>query len=318
MPDDQNTSALIAFAKEALAPAILDAKRGTSDACPVMVLPGGLSMYSLKEMLDEYATKPERRRGETVLNTVQSLVDWTKRHMDGDSVVMVDDDPTCPKMRATIDYHKAGSDNEATARFGKFSGLYQFPITDAWKRWTAINGKPLSQTDFAELIEDRVGDLIPVEDLYKDATAADGTVTRVCDSILPSLAASMGLVIASPTEVIAATRGLKLRAEVNVTEAISLASGETELKYAETHTGPDGQPLKVPSAFLLGVSVFKGAQRDPVLVRLRYRRAPGGPRVQWTAVLHAADEAFEAAISEAIDTVTTGTGLPVFRANLRG
>ena len=302
--DDSNASALIDFAKETLAPSMMNVSRGTGDSAPVMLLPAGLSMYSVKEMLDEYAAKPERRRGEITLTTVESITAWTNRHKDGDSVVLVDDDPGAPKMRTIIDYHRAGSDNEATARFGRFYATYNFPVSEAWKRWTRANGAAMSQQDFAELIEDRAADLIAVSDLPEG-------------SVLPNLAASMGLTIATPAEVTAASRGLKVRAEVGVTDATSLVSGETELRYDEKHTGPDGEPLKVPSAFLLGVPVFKGAQRDPLLVRLRYRRIPNAARVQWTAVIHMAEEAFEAAINEAIEAVTTGTGLPVFRASLR-
>ena len=72
-----------------------------------------------------------------------------------------------------------------------------------------------------------------------------------------ALAAKLGVTLATSAEVVTASRGLKLRAEVNVSESITLASGETELVFGEKHTGADGSALKVPSAFLIAPQTIR-------------------------------------------------------------
>jgi hypothetical protein len=164
-----------------------------------------------------------------------------------------------------------------------------------------VNGEQLTQGTFAEFIEDRGCDLIDPTSLPADSGAMH-------------LAARLGLSLAMPAEVIAASKGLKLRAEVQITDAVALSSGETELFFQETHKTLGGDPLRVPSAFLIAVPVFLGLDADVLIVRLRYRRKEG--RIYWIAVVHNLAELGRLAFEDVAKSVARETKLPLFFASL--
>lgn len=301
--EDKNRTendSLIDAVKEFVEPRALQLTRGAEDAAQVLITPKGFDVRSVKPLLDEYLPKPERRRGMTALTDPSSFIAFVNRSKNPDSVVYVDDVSKAPSLTAVFDHDERGEDGVATARWGQHRAFHAIELSDEWKAWTKADNTGMSQRDFAELIEDRALDLIDA------ASVPDGDPTL-------GLTKKLELTLATTAEVIEASRGLKLRAEVNVGETITLSSGETELHYTEAHKSADGQALKVPSAFLIAVPVLKGAPRDVLLVRLRYRRVSGQPRVAWCVVLHHPDEVQKHAVAELVERVRSETGLDVFR-----
>lgn len=292
--------AIIQHAIEHAKPSTLFVTRGTSAEAHVVVIPKGMQAQSVKGLLDEYLPKPERRIGTTTITDPASFSAFVNRAKGDSTVVYVNEKRDPNTITAVFDHDAAGPDGVESARWGQHRAQYEVELSDEWAAWMkAHTGGALSQRDFAELIEDRATDL-----LDPDAVPGDASV---------ELAARLGLTLATAREVIEAARGLKLRVNVNVGEAITLASGETELHYTEKHTDADGNPPKVPSAFLIGVPVLKGAPRDVLLVRLRYRNVPGQPRVLWAINLHRPDDVLRNAVNEVVTTIERDTGVPLFR-----
>jgi len=294
----ENDSAL-QFATERAKPETLTLKRGTADEAQVIALQKGQELHSVKKLLDAYLPKPERREGTTVLSDPDSFVAFVKRNANPDTVIYVD--VSGPSFVAVFDHDAAGPDGAESARWGRHRATYAAELSDEWEAWTRRENGQLSQGDFADFIEARALDLL-------DPTEAGEHPAK-------DLAARLALELAEPAKVIAASRGLKLRAEVNVTEAVTLESGETELHFAEKHVGTDGQQVKVPSAFLVGIPVLKGAPRDVLLARLRYRRAQGQPRVTWAVSLHRPEDVMRAAVDEVVAIVREGTGAVVLKGS---
>lgn len=312
--EDKNRTendSLIDAVKEFVEPRALQLTRGAEDAAQVLITPKGFDVRSVKPLLDEYLPKPERRRGTTVLTDPTSLIAFVNRTKNADSAIYVDDVSREPSITAVIDHDARGEDGTETARWGQHRAFHRIELSDEWKAWTKVDNTALTQRDFAEIIEDRALDLI--DPAAVEAVPATDTTPAVARNAVLDLADKLGLTLATTAEVIEASRGLKLRAEVNVGETITLSSGETEIHYSEAHKGADGAALKVPSAFLIAVPVLKGAFRDVLLVRLRYRRASGQPRVSWCVVLHHPDEVQKHAVAELVERVRTETGLDVFR-----
>lgn len=291
--------AVLQFATERAAPQVVTLTRGDDSAAQVLVAPKGAELHSVKKLLDAYRTRPERRAGTTTLADPESFVAFVNRSKNPDTVIYVDDASKSPSCLAVIDHDARGPDGASTARWGQHRALWPMEISDEWKAWTNANNAGLAQRDFAELMEDRALDLIEPADVARDPTVV--------------LAQRLGLKLSTPAGVIAASRGLKLRAEVNVGEAIALESGETELHFTEVHRGVDGAALVVPTAFLIGVPVLRGAPRDVLLVRLRYRRVQGQPRVVWCVNLHRPDEVLRIAIDEVVRDISARTGVEVLR-----
>lgn len=289
--------AALQFATERAKPEILTLTRGTAAEAQVLVTQKGQELHSVKKLLDAYLPKPERRTGTTTLTDPDSFVAFVNRAKNPHSVIYMDE--KAPSLLAVFDHDERGEDGTATARWGQHRALYQVEISDEWRAWMKADNNSLSQRDFAELVEERALDLLDPAEAAGDPTVA--------------LAAKLGLKLSAPGEVIEASRGLKLRAEINVGEAVTLSSGETELHFTEAHRGVDGQPLLVPTAFLIGVPVLKGAPRDVLLARLRYRRVAGQPRVMWLVNLHRPDEVMRAAVGEVILDVAARTGVEVLK-----
>mgnify|MGYP001616645358 FL=1 len=92
-----------------------------------------------------------------------------------------------------------------------------------------------------------------------------------------------------------------------------LASGEATLLFEETHKGADGQPLKVPAAFLVAIPVLRGGPLYRVPVLLRYR-VQGG-KVSWAISLYDAQGRIDHALGEARTRVAEVTGLLVLEGS---
>ena len=204
------------------------------------------------------------------------------------------DDPRAPRLIAVLDYHEQTA--AGAPRFGAHRTEYAFPLSDEWKAWSSIVGKELSQAAFAEWLEERIADVMNPEGL------GVGTL---------ELAQALGIQLAGPTALLALSRGLSVRVDQKVTQAVNLSTGEASIGFEETHRDKDGGgPLKVPGGFAIALPVFRNGETFSVVARLRYRVREGA--VLWRIVLHRADAVFDVAFREACAKAETETGVPLF------
>lgn len=262
----------------------------------ILAVPEGMTLHSVKPYLAEYAVKPERRAGTASLADLGSFILHTNRHKDAESVVFAQRSEEKPQLLAVLDYNPAGPDNTA-ARFGKHRGVYQFPTSEAWRAWRDIDGKALSQADFAAFLEARIMDVMPVAEPDQQST-----LTR-------ELLARLGGEIAGPDTLLTTARGLRLHETAEVANAQNLGSGEVEVVYRTSHQDEKGQPLRVPSLFVVGMPVFDGDAAYQMPIRLRYRSSGG--RITWTVLRYRPDLVFRSAFDHALEEVRKQTELPV-------
>lgn len=257
----------------------------------VLSVPTGRALHSTKPFEDLRRTAPERRKGVAVFTELESFVMWTRRFADADSVIFADVHNGAPKLTAVIDYHRQTADGEP--RYGQHRGVYTFPISDEWTRWTTLGD--LTQAAFAELLEERITDVLD------PSNAGEGA---------RGFAAELGFSLATQSTLLALAKGLSVHVDQKVTNAQNLSSGEMQLTFEETHRDTKGDLLKVPGGFLIAVPIFRGSDLYQVPVRLRYRVRGGA--ISWRIALHRADESFEAAIRGACDRASSATELPLF------
>lgn len=298
------TAALDAVASESDARAILDAaeKFGQAQAidlpgtepftAPVLVIPKGREIKSIKPFLDEYRDRPERKKGTASLTSVQSFIDHVNRHKDSNSAVFANDDREHPGLIAVLDYNEAG--DTGLPRFGQHRASYAFPLSDEWKAWMGAAEKPLTQAQLAEFLEDHIRDVLPSSDAGESGD---------------DFAAELGITLASPQQLITLSRGLSVKVDRRVKTVQSLSTGECSIVFDEAHNGEDGAPIRVPGGFVVGIPVFRNGPVYRVPFRLRYRLNQG---VTWQLVPHRADLVFQHAFDEAVETVKAGTELPLF------
>jgi hypothetical protein len=280
------------------------------DSPSVLVLPSGLQAYSIKRYLDEFRTAPERRKGTAFLVELESFIEHVRRFKDVDSALFAGPDDEEPDLTAVFDYHRrcnvpiVGADGEelgaspveGAPRFGEHRAVYQFPLADEWKAWTAQHGKPMAQGEFATWLEDRIVDVA-------DPDGAFASAKQFAHALgIPSFAA--------PNRLLDLSRGLTVHVDERAQAKVNPSTGETTVFYQAEHNNESGAPLAVPRAFIIQIPVFRAGVAYQLPVRLKYRL--GGGKLAWFYELHDARKAFDDAFREACERAAEATGLPLF------
>lgn len=284
----------------AQASVILVTEPKTGVEAPAVIANGGVVPLPTA-LFEPYRNQPRFRHGTALMLSLDSLIDHINRFKDFGSAVFADDDRARPSITAVLDYHYAGEAASNTQRFGKHRSAFAFPVSDEWTAWNEKNGEVMSMVDFAEFLENRIIDvlyLIPGEDdLPED-------VQRLVDTL------GGDSTVATPNKLMELARGLQINENAVVQEAVNLASGEGIVRFQSEHTDAHGQPVKVPSLFLIGIPVFRNGPLYRVAARLRYRK--NGGRLNFWFELWRTDRTFDHAFKEAVERVKVETELPVF------
>lgn len=247
---------------------------------------------SLRRLLEEYRLFPDRKRGQAVAQTLASFVELANRHKTADSAIFADMDWQKPALTAVIDYHQATSGGRANN--GKHRIHYAFPLSDEWKKWTEMNGTPMSQKDFAWFLEDRVAELAS-PDAHEQVT----------------LEAQFATAIATPAQLVELSRGLAVHVDQRVKASVTLSSGEGQIAFEETHNdAATGKPLKVPGLFILNIAPFFMGDTTRIPVRLRYRPLDG--KIMWFFQIYRPDQYITQHVRDVLAEARDRTKLPVF------
>jgi uncharacterized protein YfdQ (DUF2303 family) len=259
----------------------------------VAVVPAGKQLVSVKKLIDEYRTAPDRKKGTARLNEPTSFIDHVNRMKDESTALFAKIDSREPSITAVYDYHQL----DGSPRFGEHRAIYPFPLSEEWKVWSSLNGEKhaMDQKGFAEFIEDRQPDLEP------PISAGKKTQEYV---------EALNCELATPGQIITLSRGLSMTVDHELVNTIRLGSGELQMVFKETHKGVNGEPLKIPGAFLISIPFFVGGQSWVIPVRLRYRNNQG--TVVWWYQLALVDVLFREAIDLEIAKISEGVNLKAF------
>jgi uncharacterized protein YfdQ (DUF2303 family) len=282
------------LAREAAGVEITDLKlavKGLPEHVPIAKLHGESPEFeSLKRLAEEWRIFPERKIGTAAVDTLRSFVDLTNRHKTADSVIFANTDWKAPALTSVIDYHKVeGTD----AQWLKHRVHYAFPLSEQWKTWVAQNGRSMNQTDFAQFIEDNIADL-------SSPSGPEAT----------EFEAKFATKVATPSELVALSRGLAVRVESKAVSSVVLQTGEGEIVWDEVHQGADGKKLKVPGLFMLQIPLFHMGELQRVPVRLRYRVREGS--TVWFYQIYRPDVAVTERVTEDYEAAMEATALPGF------
>ena len=264
-----------------------------ADGVTVAVVPTGKSVASIKKLIDEYRTAPERKKGTATLNEPSSFIAHVLRSKDDGTALFAKIDRESPRITAVYDYNK----EDGSPRFGEHRAVYPFPLSEEWKLWAGRNGEKsaMNQASFAELIEDRQPDLEP------PVSAGEKTKQYV---------KALGCELATPGQIVTLSRGLSMFVDHELVNVVHLGSGQNQMVFKETHKGINGEPLNIPSAFLISIPFFTGGQPWVIPVRLRYRNQGGS--VIWWYQLALIDVLFREAFDLEIAKINEATGLTAF------
>lgn len=267
---DQDTLAVIETAVRATEPAPLD----DAVALYSVVIPAGSQqvVVDTEKLLAPYKPAPRRKTGKVELTTPASLSQYVLAHkMPGTEIYA---DWRARRAVAVINDHTS-DDGDDIAGWGDHRAALTLMATPEWTAWTALDGKWLSQEDFAEHIL---------------ATASD--------VVAPSAADLMEM-----AETFVATKS------VNFKSGSRLRDGQRQLTYVEVieaQAGPAGNVV-IPESILLRLAPFDGADSVEMGARIRYRINDGALRLGY--VLDRPDLVLREAFAGVVAGVEESTGI---------
>lgn len=293
MPDYEGVEHVISAAQEAVAPKAI----GWEEDRFYVVLDrdGHLHVVDLDahRAASAVADAPIRKTGTATVRDAPSFVAYVRKHGDDDTEVWADE--INRTVTAVLDAHQGA---DSSPRWGQHMVKLRLETTTAWRKWTENNSAWLTQTDFAELIEERSTDF-----------SSDGGHYSAADML--ELAQTFK---ASSTSQFESSQRLK--------------TGETQLVYLEDTTATAGArgDLAIPDEFRLVVQPFVGGVPYAVYCRMRYRIDRSTKQLKLGYVIQRPEDVLAEAFGSYVDdirgvqpdgTVTADAGItqPVWRGS---
>lgn len=201
-----------------------------------MVLPPGYTQHDITDAVRRAAPAPTRKRGIVQLLSLPALRSYlADQAAQAHAVVYADADYRT--ITAVFNDHRA------QPGWRDHRAIFQAQPSPEFVRWTEKNGKPFSQTEFAEFIEDNLADITEpaAQQLLEVATT------------------------------IQATSGIEFKS------AKRLQDGQTQMAYVETINATAGASggLQIPRGFALGIRIFRQGPGYRLQARLKYRLSAG-------------------------------------------
>lgn len=311
MTEQSNAKAILDFAKETILPVSLETTPDL-DKPHLLTIPNGHHVEDLSGYYDKFRGAPRRLKGTAHFTDHQSFVQHVNRFKTSVGVATMPDAPddedaaivetaistifatrkeSEPKLTAVYDYNV----QPGAPQFGEHRAVYDFPKSEEWLAWRGQDKKKMGQAEFAHFIEGRLADI----SILQRGGGDEKTPSEI-------LADQMRLTIATPGELMELSRGLQVAIKGDVTNAVTLQSGESELHFKEEHT----TKINVPGMFLIGIPVFEGGDSYQMAVLLRYRVSDGA--VSWWFEIYRSDITFRAAFDDTVEFVAEQTSLPVW------
>lgn len=231
LPNDKSIQELVTLG-------LTRAEIKTAGNTPFVVIPNDHKVVPLREYIyNEHAEHPHRKIGTVKVLDAPSFCEYYTKFFDDFSRVFADE--TTGKVLAVLDYHGAG---ENAPRWCQHRIDLTLRKSKEWEIWTKANAHKVTQTEFAEFMENNATDIVD-----------------------PSSAAMLDV-----------ARDLSAKTEVDFSSAQRLADGSVKFKYTEEVRATVGAgELAVPERFTISIPVYIGMERITLTARLRFRIASG-------------------------------------------
>lgn len=225
---------------------------------------------------DQYRDQPRRKTGTVTVRDAASFLAYYGKHASPTAEVYADRDRNT--VTAILDAHTG---HGGVPEWQQHRVTLTLRHSEAFKAWHRVSGDLLTQTTFAEFVEDHRADVI-------DPTAAD----------LLELAQTF-----------------QATTKVSFKSSNLLKSGQRQLSYVEQIDAAGGQrgDLVIPDRLQLAIAVYEGATvADAVTARLRYR-IDGEGRLRIGVILDQLTDVIAMAFEGVISEIDAQVPVPVLR-----
>jgi len=264
-------------------------------------IPGGRAMRFVTpvthkvEIVDLAALNglpPVRKQGEFHFTEMASFVRFVNDHKTGASSIFAANDYGFeaflnghePESAAAIVPTGEGGNVMYLPQAGHYDFTAHFSPkpTRAWQAWRGVANRPLTQAQFAELIEERMGEILRPSgaQLYEIATA------------------------------------LKVHTAILFDSKVKISNGQVQLTYREEVESGGGVAgdLVIPERLILLLSPFEGVAPEEVSIRLRMAVKDG--KASWLIVLgEEAEELRERHFDVMSQTIAQRCEVPLYRGS---
>lgn len=252
----------------------------TNDQAIIAYVPRGHNGHGEVVTIDltPYRATPARKQGTITVYDPDSFLRVLEDNKDaGERVIFVDESPDRPGIMAILN-----SPGPSGPGYGDFKLKLEFRPTVQWRKWLAIDGKMMPQSDFAEFVEENLSDVQQPE----------------------------GALIMEMITQLQATRTVGFKSSVR------LQSGAYTFQHDEdvqAQVGP-GQ-IAVPEAFTLALAPFFGVQPFAIKARFRYRLADR--KLMLGLKLQRVEDVIATVVKEMVTEIAAPEGVPVLYGPVR-
>lgn len=233
IPTEAGVVATLAKAANSLVPQIVSAPGGRS----YLITPENAEVKDVTPDNAGTTHKPDHIRQGVTLQTTKSLADYLGTFKGPNTILFAD--IAASRIVGAIDYHAA-----TKADLVKHTATLDLPHSVEWKLWTGIDGKHLSQLDFARFLDENRDDITTPDaaallEVVKDLHAVN-------------------------------TKNTKTSVRLNTDHVDFEVSASTDTR------GSTGGRLEIPNAFKLRIPVYFGEPPVAIEARLRWNETDAG------------------------------------------
>jgi uncharacterized protein YfdQ (DUF2303 family) len=206
---------------------------------PVILAPHGYEAKLLPQAVhNEYAEQPHKLESHRKFYSSASFVEYFNRFATRDSIILAN--PETFTLRAVLDYHIAEVEGDHTPQWERHVATLEMKQSAQIKAWIGKDGVLMSQSDFAEFLQENAADLQH-----------------------PSV-----------SEMLTIARDLRAYVGMTAVSNFNQQTGEVELTFKNEVSATAGvrtAKVEIPDRFELSVPLFANDKPSPVIAQFRFR-----------------------------------------------
>lgn len=202
-----------------------------------LVTPSDMVVKEITPMNAAEIAKPKNIAQAVVIQTAESMGEYLSAYKTTSSLLFANIDAN--RIVGALDYHSPSAPELVT-----HTATLNLPFSSEWKIWTGIDGKMMSQLDFARFLDENTPD------------------------------------IASPhgADLVEVVRDLITVKSQNAAASVDINKDNVDFRFEATtdaRSGRGGQ-LEIPKTFMLDIPVYFGEPSIQIEARLRWGESEGG------------------------------------------